>query len=93
MSLTLVNPGNERTEVPPNPAPRLDSLAGKTIALLDISKPGGQFFLDRMELLLRQKYGVAKVIRALKPTYAKPAPPEVIDSIRGAEAVIEALAD
>jgi hypothetical protein len=93
MPLILVNPGNERAEAPPSPAPRLDSLAGKTIALLDISKPGGRFFLDRIELLLRQKHGVKNVIRAMKPTYAKPAPPEIIDSIRGAEAVIEALAD
>jgi hypothetical protein len=93
MPLTLVNPSNEQTGAPPNPAPRLDSLTGKTVALLDISKPGGRFFLDRLEFLLRQKYGVAKIIRAMKPTYAKPAPPEIIDSIRGAEAVIEALAD
>ena len=93
MSLILVNPGNERTEAPPNPAPRLDSLAGKTVALLDISKPGGKFFLDRMEFLLREKHGVTNVIRAMKPTFAKPAPPEILESIRGAEAVIEALAD
>ena len=93
MSLILVNPANEQGDAPPNPAPRLRSLAGKTIALLDISKPGGRFFLDRLEFLLRQKHGVADVIRAMKPTFAKPAPPEIIESIRGAEAVIEALAD
>jgi hypothetical protein len=71
----------------------LASLSGKTVALLDISKPGGKFFLDRMEFLLRSKYGVAQVIRAAKPTFAKPAPPDVLEAIRGAEAVIEALAD
>ena len=93
MSLILVNPGNERTAASPATAPRLDSLAGKTVALLDISKPGGKFFLDRMEFLLREKHGVTNVIRAMKPTFAKPAPPEILESIRGAEAVIEALAD
>ncbi len=93
MPLTLVNPGNERSEETPRPAPRLASLAGKTVALLDISKPGGAFFLDRIEQLLRQKHGVASVLRAMKPTFAKPAPAEILDSIRGADAVIEALAD
>jgi hypothetical protein len=93
MPLILVNPSNERTGAPARPAPRLDSLAGKTIALLDISKPGGNIFLDRMDVLLREKHGVARVIRATKPTFAKPAPVEVLEAIRGADAVIEGLAD
>ena len=66
---------------------------GRTIALLDISKPGGNVFLDRIEALLKERYGVATVIREMKPTFAKPAPAGVIDKIRGADAVIEALAD
>jgi len=74
-------------------APRLVTLAGKTIALLDISKPGGSVFLDRLEYRLRGEHGVASVIREMKPTFAKPAPPEVLQKIRMADAVIEALAD
>ncbi len=68
-------------------------MRGKTIALLDISKPGGSVFLDRIEARLRAQYGVAGVIREMKPTFAKPAPAEVLEKIRGADAVIEALAD
>ena len=93
MPITLVNPLNEMAPGAAAVAPRLDRLQGKTIALLDISKPGGSIFLDRMEFLLRESHGVANVIRAMKPTFAKPAPAEVIDTIRHADAVIEALAD
>ena len=93
MPVTLVNPMNERTMQAAPAAPRLATLQGKTVALLDISKPGGNVFLDRVERLLKERYGVAVVIREMKPTFAKPAPPGVIEKIRGADAVIEALAD
>ncbi|MBZ5607345.1 MAG: hypothetical protein LAP38_03740 [Acidobacteriia bacterium] len=84
---------NERAPQAAPAAPRLATLQGKTVALLDISKPGGSVFLDRVELLLKQRYGVTSVIREMKPTFAKPAPAGVIEKIRGADAVIEALAD
>lgn len=76
-----------------SPAPRLDDLNGKTIALLDISKPGGIIFLDRIEHLLRSRFGVSSVIRERKPTYTKSAPPGVLERLRGVDAVIEGLAD
>jgi hypothetical protein len=93
MPVTLVNPMNETAPSAAVAAPRLSSLQGRTIALLDISKPGGSVFLDRMETLLKERYGVAAVIREMKPTFAKPAPDAVMEKIRGADAVIEALAD
>ena len=93
MPITLVNPMNEIAPEATRPAPRLAGLDGKTIALLDISKPGGSVFLDRIERLLKERYSVAAVIRAMKPTFAKPAPPDVIEKISSADAVIEALAD
>jgi hypothetical protein len=93
MPITLVNPMNEIAPEAAAAAPRLGSMLGRTIALLDISKPGGNVFLDRMEVLLKERYGVATVIREMKPTFAKPAPAGVIDKIRAADAVIEALAD
>lgn len=95
MPTVLVNPMNEAVSVKREPAPRLDTLAGKTIALLDISKPGGSVFLDTLERLLTARYGVAEIVRAMKPTFTKPAPDEVIERLIAArpDGVIEALAD
>lgn len=93
MPITLVNPMNEQIPQAAAPAPRLNTLEGRVIALLDISKPGGSVFLDRVERILRERYAVARVMREMKPTFAKPAPAGVIDKIRAADAVIEALAD
>lgn len=93
MPVTLVHPGNERVIQAAAPPARLTSLAGKKIALLDISKPGGSLFLDRLEEILRTRYGAAEIIRVRKPTFAKIAPAQVIEQVRGADAVIEALAD
>jgi hypothetical protein len=93
MPVTLVHPGNEAVPQAAPPPARLASLSGKKIGLLDISKPGGSFFLDRLEKILRERYAVAEVVRARKPTFAKNAPAQVIEQLRSMDAVIEALAD
>ena len=95
MKTILVSPMNEAVAAARLAAPRLDTLAGKTVALLDISKPGGSIFLDRIEHLLREEYHAGRVLRLRKPTFAKLAPQAVLDEIRleGCHAVIEALAD
>ena len=95
MPTILVNPLDETTHVQAKQAPRLDTLAGKTIGLLDISKPGGSVFLDHLERLLKENLGVAQVVRATKPTFTKPAPTALIEQLIAArcDAVIEALAD
>jgi len=95
MPITLINPLDETPRVRGQAAPRLESLAGKTLGLLDISKPGGNLFLDHLARLLQERCGVKQIVRVTKPTFTKPAPDEVIDQLIGAEcqAVIEALAD
>ena len=93
MPVTLVNPINEGTPKAAAAPKRIDQLRGRTIALLDISKPGGSVFLDHLERLLKERYGVARIVREMKPTFSKPAPARVIEKIRSADAVIEALAD
>jgi len=93
MPVTLVHPGNESKPRAEPPPPRLASLMGKKTGLLDISKPGGSLFLDRLEKILRERYGVAEVLRTRKPTFSKNAPPEVIEQLRSMDAVIEGLAD
>ena len=93
MPTVLVNPFDETERAQAKVAPRLDSLAGKTIGLLDISKPGGSLFLDHLEHLLKERFNVAQVVRKMKPTFTKPAPDGVIEELRTCDAVIEALAD
>ena len=93
MPVTLVNPMNETMVKAAAPPPRLESLAGKKIGLLDISKPGGSFFLDRLEQLFRERYHAGEVVRARKPTFSKNAPDAVIEQLRGVQAVVEGLAD
>jgi hypothetical protein len=93
MPYTLVNPMNETVVKAAAPPARLPALAGKKIGLLDISKPGGSIFLDRLEKILREQYKVADVLRAKKPTFARNAPDPVIEQLRSVDAVIEALAD
>ncbi len=90
---TLVNPLDETVQDTRPPAPRLDSLEGKTLALLDISKPRGKEFLDRLEALLKERYGVTRIVRETKPTYTKPAPGALLERLGFVDGVIEALAD
>jgi len=90
---TLVNPLDERSRDRQSPAPRLDGLEGKTLALLDISKPRGNEFLDRLAQILRARYGVAEFVRETKPTYTKPAPEALLERLGFVDGVIEALAD
>lgn len=72
--------------------PRAASIEGLTIGLLDISKPRGDIFLDRLEERLVEKG--AQVTRYTKPTFTKPAPVDLRHEIAtNCDAVIEALAD
>jgi hypothetical protein len=92
MTRVLLDPTNERTVLQRSLLPRPASLNGKTVGLLDISKPRGDVFLDRVEQRLTELG--AKVLRYKKPTFAKPAPVDLRHEIATqCELVIEALAD
>lgn len=92
MTRVLLDPTHERSPARRERLPRLDSLDGKTVGLLDISKPRGDIFLNRLQLEL-EKRG-ARVERFSKPTFTKPAPVDLRHDIATrCDAVIEALAD
>jgi hypothetical protein len=91
-SRILLDPTSERRLAIRERVARLAALEGKTIGLLDISKPRGDVFLDRLEARLRERG--ADVVRFAKPTFAKPAPVDLRHEIATrCHAVIEALAD
>ncbi len=89
---TVLDPTSESRPEQRGLVPRPESLDGLTIGLLDISKPRGDVFLDRVEEKLA---GLgASVTRYMKPTFTKPAPVDLRHEIAtSCDAVIEALAD
>ncbi|BAN01781.1 hypothetical protein YM304_14670 [Ilumatobacter coccineus YM16-304] len=88
----VLDPTSERNVVERERLARPSSLEGLTVGLLDISKPRGDVFLDRIEERL---VGIgANVKRYAKPTFAKPAPVDLRHQIATeCQVVIEALAD
>ncbi len=92
MTKLLLDPTSERTVLERALLPRPASLGGKTVGLLDISKPRGDVFLNRLEQRLTEMG--ATVLRYKKPTFAKPAPVDLRHEISTqCHLVIEALAD
>ncbi len=88
----VLDPTGERSPVGRELLRRPPSLEGRTVGLLDISKPRGDVFLDRLEERLTE-LGV-RVERYRKPTFTKPAPVDLRQEIaQRCELVIEALAD
>ena len=88
----LLDPTGERSQAARARLPRLASLTGRRIGLLDIAKARGDVFLDRVESLLRARG--AEVLRFRKPTFTKPAPIDLRQEIATrCDAVVEALAD
>ena len=89
---TLLDPTGELAPATRQRLARPDSLSGRTVALLDISKPRGDVFLDRLAELLSARG--AQVERYRKPTFTKPAPIDLRQEIAmQCDVVIEALAD
>lgn len=91
-TVKILDPTAERDPAGRPLAPPLTPGEPARIALLDIRKPRGDVFLDEIERLLADEGHTVE--RTMKPTFTKPAPPDVRREIaERCDAVIEALAD
>ena len=91
-STILLDPTAELEAVGRQLLPRPGSIAGKTVGLLDISKPRGNEFLDEIEKALVELGATVK--RYAKPKFTRVAPLELKQRISTeSDAVIEGLAD
>ncbi len=92
MTRTILDPTAESRPARRERLERPRSLEGLTVGLLDISKPRGDVFLDRLQERLMT--AGAAVDRYSKPTFTKPAPVDLRHEISTkCDLVIEALAD
>jgi hypothetical protein len=92
MAVILLDPTHEHAPAHRAVRPRPASLAGLRVGLLDIAKPRGNVFLDRLAELLTEHRIAPR--RYVKPTFTKPAPLDLRREISAeCDVVIEALAD
>jgi len=93
-SLVVLDPTEEAEPVEARLAPRLPSLQGKTIGLLENTKPHSRELLEVVEQLLHERLQPAQVLRFRKPNASKPAPDDLVaDIVRQCDAVINGVGD
>ena len=92
MSRVILDPTSELVPATIPAVTRPASLDGLRVGFLDITKPRGDVFLDRLQELIEARG--ATVERFAKPTFTKPAPADLRYEISTkCDVVIEALAD
>ena len=74
-------------------APRLDTLAGKTVGFISNGKEGTKGFFRHLERILKDDYGVANVVLRTKSNYSAPADKHIADEIKTWDAVVSGLGD
>ena len=75
------------------PAPRLDTLKGKTVGFISNGKEGTKGFFRHLEKILKDDYGVANVVLRTKSNYSAPADRHIADEIKTWDAVVSGLGD
>jgi len=74
--------------------PRFADLRGKVVGLLDNSKPNADKLEERFEQLLRERFGVAGVVRRRKITAQQGAPKPYLDQLAAqADFILSGLGD
>ena len=92
--LLLVHPASEDQPIMFQLAPRLASLDGKTIGLIDNRKRHSDVFLARLQELMKERYGVTGFEYYTKDSASIATPEEVMASlVAKCDAVIHAIAD
>ncbi len=90
----LVNPTTQAIVAPFNGAPRLPSLAGTRLGIIDDSKKNADVLLEELVDLLRTRYEISDVKWHRKPSASKPADPAAIrELVESCDSVIVAVGD
>lgn len=92
--LVILDPTVGAVTRPVQMAPRLDTLEGKVIGLLDNSKVNSDHFLAYLQETLRRQHGVAEFLPRQKRGASGITPAELLDELAGrCDAVVTAVGD
>jgi hypothetical protein len=92
MTIRVLDPRLDAEREPLTLAPKLASLDGATIGLLDNSKIGTAWFYDHLETLLK-KHGVREFVRRRKPDSSRVVAREMLDELARADAIVSGIGD
>ena len=93
MTFRVLDPTPEKSAPVGQLAPRLDTLAGKTVGFISNGKEGTKGFFAHLDRLLREEHGVAQVVMRTKSNYSAPADTHIVAEIRNWDAVISGIGD
>jgi hypothetical protein len=92
MSIRLYDPTAEPRAVAARLAPRLTSLQGKRIGILDNGKANADVLMLAMAKILQERYGAGEIVKREKPV-AGPPRPEVLDALAQCDLALVGSAD
>jgi hypothetical protein len=93
MALQVLDPTNETAPPLGQPAPRLSSLAGKTVGFISNGKEGTKGFFAHLDRMLREEFGIANVVLRTKSNFSAPADATIVDEIARWHAVVTGIGD
>ncbi len=90
----LINPTTEPVVAAFNGAPRLPTLAGTRLGIIDDSKRNADVLLEELAEILRTRYEISDVKWHRKPSASRPADPAAIRELaEHCDSVIIAIGD
>jgi hypothetical protein len=92
MSIRLYDPTAAPRAIDAKLAPRLTSLAGKRIAILDNGKANADVLMLAMAKILQERHGAGEIVKREKPV-AGPPKPEVLDALAQCDLALVGSAD
>jgi len=93
-SIQILDPCPEELPEEKGRSAALSGIAGKVIGLLENRKYHADAFLQELQKVLEQDYGVKKVVYTTKFSYSAPCAAETIDAlVQECDAIIHGIAD
>ena len=92
MSIRLYDPTAQPRAIDARLAPRLASLQGKRLGILDNGKANADVLMLAMAKILQERYGVGEIVKREKPV-AGPPKPEVVDALAQCDLALVGSAD
>ena len=93
MTIRVLDPSSEMTVALGEAAPRLESLADKTVGIISNGKEGTIGFFSHLGQMLEEDFGVYEVVLRVKSNYSAPANPDIVSEISSWDAVISGVGD